>query len=271
MIIWLLIAVIVVPIAIVLNHIYTKAHVNKKFFYIILVIAAGYSSIISEKKFTQLIIFCFIVLFGLLRFIPLRKLHIFLVIAVILQLLIDFSNLGLSQKNLLYAGSRIIPVEMTSQVGTTNQFYPQYNSPFADINLPIITSLPHIKVQPPSDARLLSTLDDRGLFGRQSINSYFYQTIFIPDYFGERYYQSKHELFKGSGYPRLGVMNPESKSEYPFVQIYSLNNSRLDTLNLKGLNLYDRDPEYYLKQKTYKINTNDTILLARSDQNFFIA
>jgi hypothetical protein len=269
MIIWLLIAVIVIPIAIVLNYIYSKRYVRKIIFYIILVIATIYSSMISEKKLAQLVIFCFIFLFGLLLFIPLKKLHIFLAIAVILQLLIDFSHLGLSQKNLLYAGSKIIPVEMTSQGSTTNQFYPQYNSPFAEINLPIITNVPHYKVQPPSDAWLLSILDDRGLFGRQSINSYFYQTIFIPDYFGERYYQSKHELFNGSGYPRLGTINPELKSEHPFVQIYSLNNSGLDTLNFKGLNLYDREPEYYLKQKTYKINSNEATLLDRSNQNFF--
>ena len=102
-----------------------------------------------------------------------------------------------------------------------------------------------------------------------SINSYFYQTIFIPDYFGERYYQSKHELFKGSGYPRLGAINPELNSEHPFVQIYNLNKSELGALNFKGLNLYDREPEYYLKQKTYKINSNEATLLDRSNQNFF--
>ena len=269
MLIWLLIALIVIPIAIVLNHIYSNRYVSKKFFYIILIIATIYSSIISERKLAQLVIFCCIFLFVLLKFTPFKKLHSFLLIAIILQLLIDFSNLGLSQKNLLYAGSKIIPVEMTSQGSTTNQFYPQYNSPFADINLPIITNVPHYKVQPPSDAWLLSTLDDRGLFGRQSINSYFYQTIFIPDYFGERYYQSKHELFKGSGYPRLGAINPELNSEHPFVQIYNLNNSELGALNFKGLNLYDREPEYYLKQKTYKINSNEATLLDRSNQNFF--
>lgn len=269
MLIWLLIALIVIPIAIVLNHIYSKRYVSKKFFYIILIIATIYSSIISERKLAQLVIFCCIFLFVLLKFTPFEKLHSFLLIAIILQLLIDFSHLGLSQKNLLYAGSKIIPVEMTSHGGTTNQFYPQYNSPFADINLPIITNVPHYKVQPPSNARLLSTLDDRGLFGRQSLNSYFYQINFLPDNFGERYYQSKHKLFKGSGYPRLGTINPELKSEHPFVQIYSLNNSDLDALNFKGLNLYDIEPEYYLKQKTYKINSNEATLLDRSNQNFF--
>ena len=269
MLIWLLIAVIVIPIAIVLNHIYSKSYVSKKFFYTMIIISTFYSSIISERKIAHFLVFSCIFLFMLLKFTPFKKLHIFLLIAIILQLLIDFSHLGLSQKNLLYAGSKIIPVEMSSLRSTTNQFYPQYNSPFADINLPIITNVPHYKVQPPSEAWLLSTLDDRGLFGRQSLNSYFYQINFLPDYFGERYYQSKHKLFKGSGYPRLGAMNPELKSEHPFVQIYSMNNSRLDTLNFKGLNLYDIVPEYYLKQKTYKINLNDATRLDRSNQNFF--
>jgi hypothetical protein len=269
MMVWLLIAVIVIPIAIVLNHIYSKRYVSKNFFYLTLIIATVYSSIISEKKLAQIVIFCCIFLFGLLKFIPLKKLHIFLVIAVILQLLIDFGHLGLSQKNLVYAGSKIIPVEMTGQRSTTNQFYPQYNSPFADINLPIITNVPHYKVRPTSDALLLSKVDDRGLFGRQSLNSYFYQTIFLPDYFGERYYQAKHKLFEGSGYPRFGTINPELKSEHPFVQIYNLNNSGLSTLNFKGLNLYEREAEFYLKQKTYKINSNEATLLNQSNQNFF--
>jgi hypothetical protein len=267
MIIWLLIAVIVIPLAIVLNHIYSKRYVSKKIFYLILIIATVYSSIISEKKLAQLVILCCIFLFGFLKFIPLNKLHIFLLIAVVLQLLIDFGHLGLSQKNPVYAGSRIIPVEMTSKGSTTNQFYPQYNSPFADINLPIITNVSHYKVLPPSDALLLSTLDDRALFGRQSLNSYFYQTIFLPDYFGERYYQAKHKLFEGSGYPRLGTINPEFKSEHPFVQIYNLNNSGLSTLNFKGLNLYEREAEFYLKQKTYKINPNEATLSNQSNQS----
>jgi hypothetical protein len=269
MLIWLLIAVIVIPIAIVLNHIYTKQFFNKRIFYIILFIAAVYSSIFSEKKLAQVFIFCYILLFGILKYVSIKKLRIFLLIFIIWQLFVDFGNLGLSQKYLMYAGSKVVPVEMISHRGTnTNKFYPQYNAPFADLGLPVIINVPHPKVRPPSDALLLSTLDDRGLFGRQSLNSYFYQTIFLPDYFGESYYQAKHKLFQGLGYPRFPTINQELKSDHPFVQIYKLNNPGLTTLNSKGLNLYEKEAEFYLKQITLKIDSQKLNLLNASNQKF---
>ena len=266
---WLLIALLVILAAIVLNFLYLRNYYRKRNIFIVISMSIVYSIFYLEGKTLFIYVWCICILLLVLKIMSHKNLQRFILTAIVLQLMFDFYFLGLSQKKVEFAGPKIIPIEMIHKGITTNNFFPQYNSPFASLGLPTITNSKHFKVLPKSEARLLSALDDRGLFeSGHSLTSYFYQTIFLGDYFGEKNYQNKHSLFS----QEKGILQTKTESEFPFVQLFDLKNKiNSDISILNPLELYEFKPNVYINKTEFRLNPKDLILLNRFKHQYTYA
>jgi len=260
MLVWILISLLVIPIAAGINHILNHPFLSKIVLYLTILMFTSLATINFDSALIKIIFIFYLIIFFLVFRLPKRYINKIAITIVIFQLLVDIHFLKASQATVINAGPRSVPMKMASSEFLSGTFIAQYNAPFAPLGLPIMIKSKHYKVMPSSEAPILAKFDDNNLFGVNDLTSYFYQTIFLSDNSRTEYYQNKHKIYNNSPEYRY---SPEGEI-VPFAQVISNDNLSLRAINISPSNLFENISGVVENKNIFKVNTYDLKIVKNS-------